>query len=43
MRYYILVREFILDNGDIIAGVLATATMGALFGIMIGSYLAGGF
>lgn len=43
MRYFIQVREYILDNGEFIAAVISTVVMGFLIGGAIGTYLAGGF
>lgn len=43
MRYFIQVREYILDNGEVIAAVIATTVMGFLIGGAIGIYLAESF
>lgn len=43
MRYFIQVREYILDNGEFIAAVIATIVMGLLIGGAIGTYLAWSF
>ena len=40
MKTYILIREFILDNGEVIAAIVATVTLGTLFGTILGFYIA---
>jgi len=43
MKYFILAREFILDNGELIAAIIAVTVTGLLFGTIIGLYLSEGF
>lgn len=42
MNIYIRIREYILDNGELIAAITAVTVMGFLMGAIIGLYLAEG-
>lgn len=41
MRYYLQLKEWLLEHGEFIAAVTAMITVGFLFGTIIGLYIGG--